>query len=157
MALKAGLTSTHDAVLLTCVECHDIKTLDEMQNPNPYRRYCIECKRKLSRELYIANRVKRNAQKKAYRQSDRGKLIAKKISKRVEIEKRDMRLAHYKVRDALVSGKLVKMSCMRCGETKVHAHHHLGYEREHQLDVQWLCDIHHKDAHGFTLESKGVL
>lgn len=33
-----------------------------------------------------------------------------------------------------------------CGATeKVEAHHHLGYSREHRLDIEWRCRKHHTE------------
>ena len=38
--------------------------------------------------------------------------------------------------------------CERCGAVKrLHAHHHLGYAREHWLDVRWLCSPCHRTVH----------
>jgi len=49
---------------------------------------------------------------------------------------------------AVKTGKLIKQPCEVCGTWLVQAHHHNGYDKEHQLDVQWLCVIHHKAVHG---------
>lgn len=46
------------------------------------------------------------------------------------------------VANAVRSGKLAKTPCEMCGiddERVLEAHHHLGYDQAHQLDVQWLC------------------
>lgn len=41
------------------------------------------------------------------------------------------------------------LPCERCGTTeRIHAHHHKGYTLEHWFSVQWLCPMHHKEAHG---------
>jgi len=38
--------------------------------------------------------------------------------------------------------------CERCGSPKrLHAHHHNGYDRDHWLDVQWLCSPCHRTIH----------
>lgn len=57
--------------------------------------------------------------------------------------------AHLAVSYALKRGKIIRpLSCSRCKkEVFVHAHHYLGYEPEHKLDVQWLCDPCHKKIH----------
>jgi hypothetical protein len=47
---------------------------------------------------------------------------------------------------ALRKGSLVKAATCQhqgCDETKVQAHHHKGYAREHWEDVMWLCRKHH--------------
>lgn len=53
------------------------------------------------------------------------------------------------VRWAMEFGLLTRPdACERCGSTKkLHAHHHLGYERDHWLDVQWLCSPCHRVTH----------
>jgi hypothetical protein len=56
--------------------------------------------------------------------------------------------ARYAVMNAVRDGRLKKQPCEVCGTWLVDAHHHMGYEPEHWLDVQWLCVIHHKAAHG---------
>jgi len=42
-----------------------------------------------------------------------------------------------------------KYECEDCGTTerKIEGHHHMGYERENWLNVQWLCVNCHKKAH----------
>lgn len=57
--------------------------------------------------------------------------------------------AHSAVRVAVASGKLVKPShCeyLGCTKTPIEAHHYLGYEKAHHLDVVWLCRKHHGEA-----------
>lgn len=50
--------------------------------------------------------------------------------------------------NSLKSGKIKKPDkCQKCGATgDLEAHHHKGYDKEHQLDVQWLCIPCHKAA-----------
>jgi hypothetical protein len=48
---------------------------------------------------------------------------------------------------ALRSGKLTKQLCLVCGSEKVVAHH-ADYDRP--LDVVWLCQAHHKQAHALV-------
>lgn len=52
--------------------------------------------------------------------------------------------AHAKVRRALLSGRLSRCSCARCGSEKSNAHHE-DYGRP--LDVVWLCQPCHKIRH----------
>ena len=61
----------------------------------------------------------------------------------------DMVNAWMAVRWALVFGLLVRPDgCERCGAVKrLHAHHHKGYERDHWIDVQWLCSPCHRFVH----------
>lgn len=48
---------------------------------------------------------------------------------------------------AVRSGRLVRGPCVVCGDPNTEGHHHAGYEREHWLDVTWLCMPHHKVVH----------
>ncbi len=57
------------------------------------------------------------------------------------------RRAVHQVGVAVRSGRLVRQPCVDCGAEKVQAHHHNGYDREHELDVTWLCPLHHKARH----------
>ncbi len=52
--------------------------------------------------------------------------------------------AQSRVAHALASGKLEKHPCFICGSDKV-VGHHPDYDRP--LDVVWLCQPHHKQAH----------
>lgn len=56
---------------------------------------------------------------------------------------RDARRA---VATAIRTGDLERQPCLVCGQPG-EAHHHLGYEPEHWLDVEWLCRTHHKARH----------
>lgn len=57
--------------------------------------------------------------------------------------------AHHAVELAVKAGKLIRPKacelCMAGG--KIEAHHHLGYEQAHWLDVQWLCQMCHAKQH----------
>jgi hypothetical protein len=56
--------------------------------------------------------------------------------------------ARDKVGYALRSGKLRRGPCCRCGTVPAQAHHHLGYDPEHWLDVIWLCrECHVREHH----------
>ena len=56
-------------------------------------------------------------------------------------------LARMAINNAVRRGHLMKQPCAVCDGPKVEAHHHLGYAREHFLDVAWLCRTHHVEAH----------
>jgi hypothetical protein len=72
----------------------------------------------------------------------------------VEVQKRRHakhplnRKARGAVSSALNSGRLIKpLRCEICGcVEKLEAHHYKGYEKEHWLDVQWLCHEDHLKA-----------
>ena len=55
-----------------------------------------------------------------------------------------------RVAAAINAGLLVREPCVVCGTEPVHAHHHNGRGPGHELEVTWLCPLHHTDAHGRT-------
>src|SRR5262249_54288571 len=63
-------------------------------------------------------------------------------------EKNKRQRAYNKLRRALYKGTIVKPSKCEfpgCQKTQwIDAHHHLGYEGDHVLDVKWLCRKHHR-------------
>lgn len=54
------------------------------------------------------------------------------------------------VHNAVRRGALTKKPCLRCGFDEdarlIEAHHYRGYDREHWLDVQWLCSRCHAEV-----------
>lgn len=54
--------------------------------------------------------------------------------------------ARHFVFNQILKGTLIRQPCEICGEIKSEAHHYLGYEEKHWLDVQWLCVKHHNEA-----------
>lgn len=56
------------------------------------------------------------------------------------------RRAHHVVQNEIETGRLTRMPCEVCGETKaVHAHHD-DYSKP--LEIRWLCVAHHRQHHG---------
>ena len=55
--------------------------------------------------------------------------------------------AHAKVQRALASGKLARLPCELCGESRADAHHD---DYSAPLDVRWLCRPCHKQEHSRT-------
>jgi len=53
--------------------------------------------------------------------------------------------AHQDVSYAILTGRLVRQSCKRCGTTQHVVAHHEDYNKP--LDVVWLCKHHHKERH----------
>jgi hypothetical protein len=71
---------------------------------------------------------------------------AKRIQERWKAEHPERRAAHVIVGNALRKGALKRHPCWVCGE-KAEAHHP-DYDRP--LDVVWLCQPHHKQAHALV-------
>ncbi len=54
---------------------------------------------------------------------------------------------------ALRHGDIIRPdACEKCGKIQTHrgldAHHHNGYDEDHLLDVEWLCQSCHNKIHG---------
>jgi len=55
--------------------------------------------------------------------------------------------ARHTLRNAVSSGRVLQCPCSVCGtEEDVHGHH-WSYEKEHWLNVTWLCRKHHSEEH----------
>lgn len=57
-------------------------------------------------------------------------------------------LARSAVRRAIKNGTLTKGECFYKNKSckgRIEAHHYLGYEKENQLDIQWICRYHHME------------
>ena len=55
------------------------------------------------------------------------------------------------VRYALMSGILRKGACCLKDDTcskRIEAHHYLGYDKKHYLDIKWCCTHHHRIIDG---------
>jgi ribosomal protein S27AE len=61
--------------------------------------------------------------------------------------------AHYLVSNAVRDGRLKRLPCEFCGETKVHAHHK-DYAKP--LEVIWLCPKCHHRLHAMFPEIEGA-
>ena len=57
---------------------------------------------------------------------------------------RDKVSAHNKVARAVRAGKLKKLPCVVCGNSRSHGHHD-DYTKP--LEVRWLCAAHHREVH----------
>lgn len=64
---------------------------------------------------------------------------------RMSKEQKIKKAARASVRMAILLGKLKRLPCQMCGSLESQAHHHNGYEKDHRLDVMWLCRKHHRD------------
>ena len=60
-------------------------------------------------------------------------------------ENRLKKKAHQDVSYAILTGKLVRQPCERCGTAQHVVAHHEDYNKP--LDVVWLCKHHHKERH----------
>lgn len=126
-----------------------------------YRAQCKRCMIARVTEYERSNREAINAKRRAYRATSHGRTMRRGHEKRYLASEKGRaarreaarrwtfrRRAHGAVREALLRGILTKEPCKVCGNPNSEAHHHNGYEREHRLDVVWLCRIHHMEEDG---------
>jgi hypothetical protein len=131
-----------------CFKCKTIKPLEEFyKHPNMADGHVNKCK-ECNKNDVTAHRNK-NIEK--FREYDRARgKIPERIKAQVEITRawraEDSRrsVAHYAVAQAIRSGILVRMPCIRCGKEKTEAHHE-DYDKP--LEVMWLCTPCHKQRH----------
>lgn len=53
-------------------------------------------------------------------------------------------IAGYMMRNAIIAGKIKKLSCEKCGNEKSQGHHKDYFK---PLEVIWLCTLCHKQEH----------
>lgn len=90
-------------------------------------------------------REKRNKEHRDYSKSEKGRLVSRNKSKRMRAKYPEKFAARTKLRYAVKTGKVIKLPCEMCGDIKSQGHHS-DYSKP--LDVQWLCDLHHKHVEG---------
>ena len=88
-----------------------------------------------------------------YLASDKGKEARSRAQAKYRDRHREKLLAHNAVTYALKMGRLLRQPCWVCGE--VAQAHHPDYDRP--LDVVWLCDPHHKQAHALVANDQQQL
>ena len=137
-----------------CIQC----TNKRQRELYPKRK---ELHKKKMREHYAENKDEYSKRHAAYRRTDEGKIVHKAASKRfLETQKgrdamkkstdkynaknKEKLQSHWKVKQAIKTGALVRAPCEVCGELKVDAHHD-DYTKP--LEVRWLCRDHHKELH----------
>jgi len=105
--------------------------------------------------LYQTSLRKKETMAKYYR-ANRDTILAKRTKVKTTNEQRiyynrnadpqKIQARNY-INNRVASGKIVREPCVDCGESRVEAHHHNGYEQEHWGDVTWLCRDHHSLIH----------
>lgn len=102
-----------------------------------------EEKTKYHREWRQINRLKIRKYNKEYNKVWRKK---KGYHNEVNSKKRypEKQKARMLTRNALISGKIIKLPCEVCGNKRVQAHHD-DYSKP--LKVKWFCALHHTEYH----------
>lgn len=148
-----------------CTKCNQEKPYDAF-SPRPemkdgYRSECKECRKEYYRQYEQANRERINTRHKiaSRKKSNRlrqhnwrrsrhqdpefRKAYNEKARLRYQREGSKVR-ARVAVYDAIQKRELSRLPCEKCGNLQAQAHHE-DYRK--QLDVQWLCSMHHTERH----------
>ena len=123
--------------LKQCLKCNGIKMFDEftadVRQFDKHYPYCKQCEKEKHAAMYVDNPDKVKATVRKWTDNNPDKTIA-----------------HHAVRNAVWSGEIEKpIACSVCGSTdkRIVSHHCNGYEKEHWLDVVWVCDNCHRKLH----------
>lgn len=120
----------------TCSKCKRILPLEmfhkKKESPDGHRYDCKICKSE--------------AEKRHYRKTPerRKRRVSQEVFDRYCAKWPERRKAKTDVHNAIARGDLIRGRCKVCGGSKVQAHHP-DYSKP--LDVVWLCQKHHTEAH----------
>ena len=123
-----------DGHLNKCKSCVRLRVLKNTKEKSEYYK---EYDRKRG---MLPNRVEA---RKKYAKTEQGKEAIKKAHKKYKESYPARDFARNAVNNAVRDGKLKKLPCFICGD--VAEAHHPDYGRP--LDVVWLCNTHHREAH----------
>ena len=134
-----------------CKTCNTTKQTSDFYASNRTR--CKEC-------IKESVRVNRLEKIDYYRQYDRlrasqphRKALAKRVMDEWKAQHPRRRKANIALGNAVRDGKVKKQPCWVCGAKAVA--HHPDYDRP--LDVVWLCQAHHKQAHALVANETGYI
>lgn len=145
-----------------CTKCKKEKPIEEFskQQRGLYGRkaYCRQCSSQLWKEHYWKNHDKIIEKSRIYSKEniDRKRDYWNKwylknrdavIKSRRTLENNARHRASENVRLHVKNGDIKKSPCEVCGDINSNAHHYLGYDKEHYLDIKWLCTKHHNGVH----------
>ena len=82
--------------------------------------------------------------RRAYRKTPAGKAAVKRATQGWRQRNAAKVAAHNAISKAIMRGHIERQPCSKCGESMAEAHHP-DYSKP--MDVIWLCDKHHKEAH----------
>lgn len=109
---------------------------------------CVECVNAIRRAKRAENpdavRIANRERMRRHRAKSPDLPKSREEARRWERANPEKRRAHWRVKDAIKRGHLVKGPCEVCGSERVHAHHD-DYSKP--LEVRWLCPTHHGEAH----------
>jgi hypothetical protein len=109
-----------------------------------YQALCKECQKARSRRRTREKPSEIRAHRKTYRATPRGRALHRDDSRRYYRADKQRAKAHYSVSNAVRLNLLGREPCEICGR-EAEAHHD-DYSKP--LQVRWLCQKHHLEAHG---------
>ena len=133
----------------TCFKCGETKPVGEFYAhaamADGYLNKCKSC----SKSDVQANYRRNKPRYQAYEQSRKDTPVRKEhryndVRKR-RLRKPDQHAAHQAVANAVKTGRLKRLPCEVCGDSKVQGHHD-DYSKP--LTVRWVCFKHHQEIHG---------
>lgn len=130
-----------------CTGCKQHRLIQEFawnrSRPDLRSGWCKPCHRSdgAVRRQDAAYKALHKTLAKAWRQSPEGRERTRLRAARERQQYPEKIIARRRVRDALASGRLIRLPCF-CGETKTEGHHE-DYSKP--LEVIWLCKQHHTD------------
>lgn len=134
-----------------CSVCHEYKQLMEFQvriaSNDGLTAACKSCLKERDNARYEKNKDKRLASMKKYMQTEAGREAHARAVKKWQSLNQKRRAANVILNHALRDGKVAPLPCFICGAKAVA--HHPDYDRP--LDVVWLCQAHHKQAHALAI------
>lgn len=133
-----------DKWLKSCLEpvpegfkrCYGCKQNIPVENFYENSTRCIDCTKKHMHDYIIKNKKKIRKYYRDQYKEDPNKTYARQA-----------------VKFALKQGKIIKGECQVKDKNcrgRIEAHHYLGYEKEHWLDIEWYCSYHHRHIDGLT-------
>lgn len=78
----------------------------------------------------------------------------RKARKNYNAANQEKHSAWKKVERAMLSGRIIKMPCEKCGSKDAHAHHD---DYSLPLDVRWFCGVHHRQHHVLVAYANGAV
>lgn len=145
----------------SCIKCGVMKPLDDYYahramkdgHLNKCRSCCLEYINKRREqhgdEIRAYDRSRGNLPhrieaRRRYAETEAGKEAIKRAKAAYTKRYPEKKRANMALRNAILTGRVLKLPCFVCGCDKVEAHH-VAYDLP--LDVVWLCPTHHKQTH----------
>jgi hypothetical protein len=111
---------------------------------------CKECTKKDVAENYAKRRPEKSEYDQKRFQNPERKQKAIEYARKYRQMNPDRARAHRAVAYYVRTGKMQRLPCEVCGESRSQAHHE-DYGKP--LEVRWLCFRHHREAHGQVVTS----